>query len=95
MAGLPQVLWFYQDYVNKEMRYWYTALVVALIAARCSGGLPTKSIIYASSIVFTFAFSMFHPTVQKVLSNKFLVYVGFITYPLYLVHENATVSMIN
>ena len=86
---------FYQYYVNKEMRYWYAALVVALIAARCLGGLPTKSMIYASSIVFTFAYSMFHPTVQKVLSNKFLVFVGFISYPLYLVHENATVSMIN
>ncbi len=86
---------FYQYYVNKEMRYWYAALVVALIAARCLGGLPTKSMIYASVIVFTFAFSMINPTVQKVLSNKFLVFVGFISYPLYLVHENATVSMIN
>ena len=86
---------FYQYYVNKEVRYWYAALVVALIAARCLGGLPTKSMIYASSLVFTFAFSMFHPTVQKVLSNKFLVFLGFISYPLYLVHENATESMIN
>jgi peptidoglycan/LPS O-acetylase OafA/YrhL len=86
---------FYQYYVNKDMRYWYAALVVALIAARCLGGLPTKSMIYASIIVFAFAFSMFNPTVQKMLSNKFLVFVGFISYPLYLVHENATVSMIN
>ena len=86
---------FYQYYVNKEMRYWYAALVVALIAARCLDGLHTKSIIYGSIIVFTFAFSMLNPTVQKVLSNKLLVFVGFISYPLYLVHENATVSMIN
>lgn len=86
---------FYQYYVSKNMRVWFAALVVALIAARCLGGLPTKSMIYASIIVFTFAFSMFNPTVQKMLSNRFLVFVGFISYPLYLVHENATVSMIN
>ena len=77
------------------MRYWYAAVVVALIASRCLGVLPTKSIGYASIIVFTFAFSMFNTTVQKVLSNKFLVFVGFISYPLYLVHENASISMIN
>jgi peptidoglycan/LPS O-acetylase OafA/YrhL len=86
---------FYQYYASKDMRYWYAAVVVALIAARCLGGLPTKSMIYATIIVFTFAFSMFKPSVQKVLSNKFLVFVGFISYPLYLVHENATISMIN
>ena len=86
---------FYQYYASKDMRYWYAALVVALIAARCLGGLQTKSMIYASIIVFTFAFSMFNPSVQKILSNRFLVFVGFISYPLYLVHENATISMIN
>ncbi len=86
---------FYQYYASKDMRYWYAGLVVALIAARCLGGLPSKSMIYASIIVLTFAFSMFNPIVQKVLSNKFLVFVGFISYPLYLVHENATISMIN
>ena len=86
---------FYQYYVNKDMRYWYAAVVVALIAARCLGGFPTKSMIYASVIVFTFALSMLNPSVQKVLSNKFLVFVGFISYPLYLVHENAMISMIN
>lgn len=86
---------FYQYYVGKNMRVWFAALVLALIAARCLGGLPTKSMIYASIIVLTFAFSMFNPMVQKILSNQFLVFIGFISYPLYLVHENATVSMIN
>ena len=86
---------FYQYYANKDIRYWYAALVVALIAARCLDGLPTKSMIYASIIVLIFAFSMFNPIVQKVLSNKFLVFVGFISYPLYLVHEQAMISMIN
>ena len=86
---------FYQYYVSKNRWVWFAALVVALIAARCLGGLPTKSMAYASILVFTFAFSMFNPIVQKMLSNKFLVFIGFISYPLYLVHENATVSMIN
>ena len=85
---------FYQYYVSKNMRVWFAALMVALIAARSLGGLPTKSMIYASAMVFTFAFSMFNPTVQKILSNKVLVFIGFISYPLYLVHEQAMVSMI-
>ena len=86
---------FYQYYVSKDMRYWFAALLIALIAARCLGGLPTKSMIYMTILVLIFAFSMFNLTVQKVLSTKTLVFIGFISYPLYLVHENATVSMIN
>jgi peptidoglycan/LPS O-acetylase OafA/YrhL len=86
---------FYQYYRSKDMRYWFAGLVIALIAARCLGGLPTKSMIYATILVALFAFSMFNQTVQKILSNKVLVFFGFISYPLYLVHEQAMVSMIN
>jgi peptidoglycan/LPS O-acetylase OafA/YrhL len=86
---------FYQYYVTKNSRYWFAAVLLALIAARCLGGLPTKSMIYATAIVMTFAFSMTNASVQKILSNKILVFFGFISYPLYLVHEQAMVSMIN
>lgn len=86
---------FYQYFVSKQWRYWLMGLFVALLAARCLGGLPSKSMLYATTLVMLFAFSMFNPLVQKMLSNQFLVFVGFISYPLYLVHENATISMIN
>ena len=86
---------FYQYVESKNFKYWLLGLFVALLAARCLGGLPSKSMIYATVLVGIFAFSMFNPTVQKVLSSKLLVFFGFISYPLYLVHENATVSMIN
>lgn len=86
---------FYQYSISKNMRYWFAAVFLALIAARCLGGLATKSMIYASIIVLTFALSMINANVQKILSNKLLVFFGFISYPLYLVHEQAMVSMIN
>lgn len=86
---------FYQYYASKDMRYWFAALLIALIAARCLGGFPTKSMIYMTILVLIFAFSMFNIIMQTVLSNKILVFIGFISYPLYLVHENETISMIN
>jgi peptidoglycan/LPS O-acetylase OafA/YrhL len=86
---------FYQYYVTKNNRFWFAAVLLALIAARCLGGFPTISMIYASTIVLIFALSMTNTAVQKILSNKILVFFGFISYPLYLVHEQAMVSMIN
>lgn len=86
---------FYQYSVSKKWTYWIGAVLIALLAARGLGGFMSKSMIVASIIVFSFALSMFNPVVQKILSNKVLVFVGFISYPFYLIHEQAMISMIN
>ncbi|MGZ8272072.1 MAG: acyltransferase family protein [Methylophilus sp.] len=85
---------FYQYSISKKWTYWIMGLLVALLAARGLGGLISISMIYASAIVLIFALSMFNSTVQKLLSTKLLVFVGFISYPFYLIHENAMISMI-
>jgi peptidoglycan/LPS O-acetylase OafA/YrhL len=41
-----------------------------------------------------FAFAIACAPVQLALSNRILVFVGFISYPLYLIHENMMVAMI-
>lgn len=86
---------FYQYYTTKNVQYWLGAVLLALVAARCLGGVMSMSMVVATTIVLIFAFSMINITVQKVLSTKVLVFFGFISYPLYLVHEQAMVSMIN
>ncbi|MEO6117972.1 MAG: hypothetical protein ABIP37_02755, partial [Methylotenera sp.] len=67
---------------------------IALLSARSLGGFLSISMMFATTLVLIFAFSMLNQTLQKILSNKLLGFVGFISYPLYLVHENALVSMI-
>jgi peptidoglycan/LPS O-acetylase OafA/YrhL len=45
-------------------------------------------------IIGVFASAMFSSKLQVFLSNKLLTFFGYISYPLYLIHENATISMI-
>ncbi len=85
---------FYQYYSYKKLSSFLIGLCVALISARSLGGFLSMSMIFASVLVLIFAISLFNQTAQKILSNKLLGFVGFISYPLYLVHENALVSMI-
>lgn len=86
---------FYEFNSTKKWQYWLCAVFVALLAARCLGGLLSVSMIIASMIVFLIAFAMVNRQLQHILANKYLVLVGFISYPLYLLHENAMISMIN
>ena len=85
---------FYLHFITKSKMYWILAVLLSLVAARSLDGLLTESMVFAITIVGLFALSMFNQSIQKVLSNKVLVFFGFISYPLYLIHEQAMVSMI-
>jgi len=85
---------FYQYQTSKQLKYWLAGLVIALISARGLGGLLSKSMIVATTLVLVFTFSMNSSVLQKMLSNKVLVFFGFISYPFYLIHEQAMISMI-
>jgi peptidoglycan/LPS O-acetylase OafA/YrhL len=50
---------------------------------------------FAALCVLTlFTYALFNKTLQNLISNKFFMFIGYISYPLYLIHENATISMI-
>jgi peptidoglycan/LPS O-acetylase OafA/YrhL len=85
---------FYQYSVTKQWLYWFAGLLVALLSARLLGGLQTISMLFATVLLSIFAFSMTNASIQKLLSNKLLVFFGFISYPLYLLHEQAMFSLI-
>ncbi|MES2546141.1 MAG: acyltransferase [Pseudomonadota bacterium] len=85
---------FYQYYRSKNKHYWLAAVLLGLLAARCLGGFMSISMLAASLIVLIFAGSMFSPFLQNILSNRVLLFFGFISYPLYLIHEQAMISMI-
>ena len=86
---------FYEYFTTKNWRFWLAGVLVALLAARCLGGFLSVSMIIATILVLLVALAMVNQRVQMILSNQYLVLVGFVSYPLYLLHENAMVSMIN
>ena len=85
---------FYRYYSLKNVTNFLMGLLIALLSARALDGFLSLSMIFATTLVLIFAVSIFNPTLQKLLSNKFLGLIGFTSYPLYLIHENAMISMI-
>ena len=89
---------FYIYFQSKENKWFSYAIVVMLISAVTvrieSLGFDAEVIAGAFIISALFAFSFKSILLQKILQNKGLVFIGFISYPLYLIHENATTSMI-
>ncbi len=85
---------FYRYYSLKNVSCFFMGLLIALLSARALDGFLSISMIFATTLVLIFAVSIFNPMLQELLSNKFLGILGYISYPLYLIHENAMISII-
>lgn len=70
------------------------AVAVALAASAATGELKWQDKLATVSVVIVFTASVSMPLIQLLLNRRLLIFFGFISYPLYLVHENMMVSMI-
>lgn len=52
------------------------------------------TMLYALLVIGLFLSSIYLPLLQRILASKFLLFFGFISYPLYLIHENIMVFTI-
>ncbi len=86
----------YDMFKEKNGRKFFLAIVIgAIISFRMAMDSSSISIfIVAMLITVFFLSSLFSKTLQKILANKYFVFFGFISYPLYLIHENLMVSLI-
>jgi peptidoglycan/LPS O-acetylase OafA/YrhL len=85
----------YYRYFHERKKSWlYAAMLVALASAIVLGRLHWGATLAAAmtGILFTSAVSM--PFVQSMLSRSSLIFLGFVSYPLYLVHENMMIALI-
>lgn len=73
-------------------------LALALLVGICAAMIPVPDEDYARApalaVVALFGAAMVFPMVQRILSNRVLLFFGFISYPLYLLHENAMISLV-
>ncbi len=89
---------FYQ-YFSVRHRIWlYAAIFCGLISAHSVTDFDVHGhygiTITAFSVFAIFTGSFFWVSVRELLCARILVFMGFISYPLYLLHENMMVSMI-
>ncbi len=85
---------FYRYYNSKHIMTLIAAVLMALLAARTWGGFMSQTMLAFAVIISIFAGAVVSEKLQNILSNKILTFVGFISYPLYLIHENMTISSI-
>lgn len=88
---------------HNEGKQWLivAAIIIALASALAQGKTEWGQMLYhwdiaiaGIIIVLLFTTASLNDRVKKVLSNKVFLVIGFVSYPLYLMHENMMVSLI-
>jgi len=92
---------YYRFYNEGKKCLLVAAIITALASALAQGKAEWGQLLYqwdvtfvAVIIVLIFTSAVLVDRLQQVLSNKALLTIGFISYPLYLMHENMMVSLI-
>ena len=87
---------FYIFSTSKDDKWFYIALFISLINSVffVTSHFIWKSTLVAAAISIFFALSIISPKLQFILSQKVLLFFGFVSYPLYLIHQNMMISMI-
>ncbi|MCB1660093.1 MAG: acyltransferase, partial [Pseudomonadales bacterium] len=85
---------FYIYHQSKTEKWFIFALSISLLSSIFVGNLSIYPAIAAIMVSGLFAISLKSALIQNVLTNRILLFLGFISYPLYLIHENAMISMV-
>jgi len=83
----------YYLYVKTNIRKWFVfGVVFSLISAFIESEFRVKHFIAATLVSLVFAASILSTYLQSIISNRFFLYFGLVSYPLYLLHENMMIS---
>lgn len=100
--GLVHYGWFllgilsYKYYVGKSHAHLCQAIAIAGIASAqllVTKGYSLGLLATLISLVAIFLWPLFSPSMQGVLANRVLLFFGYISYPLYLVHQNLVTGL--
>lgn len=100
IVGVRHFAWFasgalfYEAYKAPRFRVAALASAVGVLACFASPGIHGAARVACLIILICFAAPVVFPSARGWLSGRVLRFFGFISYPLYLVHENAMVSLI-
>ncbi len=83
----------YLYFVNNQLKYILLSIVVSFIEMYKYFN-DTGALLYIVFILTLFIIPICFDKTRNILKNKFLLFFGLISYPLYLIHENALISLI-
>lgn len=88
-------LLFYLYHQSKNEKWLFSALAISILSSiTVKSYFNVFAIIASLMIVGLFSASFKISFLQRILEKRLFIFFGFISYPLYLIHENAMVSMI-
>ena len=83
----------YLYYTSKNRSYLFLGAVTGVIAAS-TVALTSSAISRPAFIIPVFFLAaIYFERFEKFLANKFLIFIGFISYPLYLIHQNIMIAL--
>jgi peptidoglycan/LPS O-acetylase OafA/YrhL len=100
MSSAGQFGWFaagalyYRYFHERKSGLLSAAILVALASATVTGGLRWEQTLATLTVVLIFTAAVTASFIQSMLNRRWLIFLGFISYPLYLLHENMMVAMI-
>ena len=85
---------YYKYFREQRKTLLIYAMVIASLSTLVEGTLNWKLTLFALLVVMLFTFAIANTRVQALLTHPSLLFMGFISYPLYLLHENMMIAMI-
>lgn len=80
---------------KNEQNYWFIyGVIISVINTLIIAGDDLTKLFALCLIVFFFSFSLINEFLQTILSHRSLLFFGFISYPLYLLHENLMIALV-
>jgi peptidoglycan/LPS O-acetylase OafA/YrhL len=84
----------YLYFISKKNKYLYFSILVGLLNIVPYRHDP-KSLLFSFIILILFFTPIYFEKTRFILQNSVILFWGLISYPLYLIHENAMVSLIS
>jgi len=85
---------FYKYYQTKNRTVLLCAILIGFYSAMLFNGHHFDIQFCSLLIVLFFALAITNNKINSLLNRKIFIFIGFISYPLYLLHENIMVSLI-
>jgi len=85
----------YIYYIEKRKRYLFFSIIMGLLTLYTTYKLRQASLDYFLTgivVISIFYITVCYEKSRFILANRFFLFLGFISYPLYLIHENTIVS---
>lgn len=85
---------FYTHVKQENARYLWLGVAVGCFCAFVAGNFETDKTVTLLIVVGIFVSALRSDLMQRLLKSRWLVFFGFISYPLYLLHENNMVALV-